>query len=290
MLNGLLVEEAMRRQVIHLPHDATLRNCINLLIKFKANALLVVDHARPIGIVSKTDIVGAFYGGLPIEESKLMDIMNGPLLTCFPDDELSVALDLMRENGVHQLFVRGAELNTVVGMLSYLDVVALLYRYCRACPKGAARWSERPDLSDRTQLLVVRDAMKSPAISCRQGDSLAKVIEELTAHRLGALLVEEVQGSAAGVVSKTDIVVAYNHGSDLEVEARSIMKAPVASCDERSLLSDAIRHMFLKDVQRLFVYAEAPSRIVGVLSLSDAAQIRSGSCRACSASRIIAAS
>jgi CBS-domain-containing membrane protein len=191
----------MRRQVIQLPHDASLDQCIIQLIKFKVNALLVTDASRcPVGIVSKTDIVGAFYGGLPMEDLRLMDIMNGPPLACFPDDELGVALDLMRRNGVHQLLVQGAEPCAVIGTLSYSDVVALLYRYCRACPQGAARRSELPDRSDRTKLLIVRDAMRTPAISCRQEDPLAKVIEELTAHRLGAVLIQNARGLPAGVI------------------------------------------------------------------------------------------
>ena len=289
ILRGLLVEEAMRRQVIQLPHNASLNNCINHLIKFKVNALLVTNETRcPVGIVSKTDLVGAFYGGLPMVDSQSIDIMNGPLLTCFPDDELGVALDIMRRNDVHQLFVQGADPCAVIGTLSYSDVVALLYRYCRECPKGAVRRSELPGRSDQTQFLIVRDAMKTPVISCREEDSLAKVMEELMAHRLGAVLIQNAKGLPVGVISKTDIILAYHHGSSLEVEARSIMNSPVASCDEDSLLSEAIRHMFLKDVQRLFTYTGDPLYLVGVLSLSDAAHIRSGSCRACVTSRIIA--
>jgi hypothetical protein len=46
--------------------------------------------------------------------------------------------------------------------------------------------------------------------------------------------------------------------------------------------------MFLSDVQRLFVHAGDPLRVIGVLSLSDAARVRSGSCRACLPSRFIA--
>ena len=87
ILKGLLVEEPMRRQVIQLPHDDSLDKCINQLIKFKVNALLVTDETRcPVGVVSKTDIVAAFWGGLLVMDSLLMDIMNGPPLTCFPDD------------------------------------------------------------------------------------------------------------------------------------------------------------------------------------------------------------
>ncbi len=288
ILKGLLVEEAMRRQVIQLPHDASLDKCINQLIKFKVNALLATDETGcPVGVISKTDIVGAFYGGLSLADSRAMDIMNGPALACFPDDELGVALDLMRRNGVHQLLVQGAEPCAVIGTLSYPDVVALLYRYCRACPKGAVRQSELPDRCDRTQMLTVRDVMRTPVTACRREDYLATVIEELTDHRLGAVLIQDPQGMPAGVISKTDIIVAYHHGAGLESEAQSIMKSPVASCDVHSLLSEAIRHMFLKDVQRLYAHSGDPSHIVGVLSLSDAAQSRSGSCRACNTSRII---
>jgi CBS domain-containing protein len=288
ILQGLLVEEAMRRQVIRAPHDASLGNCANQLIKFKANALLIGDETGcPVGVISKTDIVGAFYAGLPIVETLSRDVMNGPPLTCFPDDELGVALDLMRKNGVHQLFVQGAEPCAVVGTLSYGDVVALLYRYCRACPKGAAGRSEAAGIEDRTRFLTVKEAMRTSVISCGPEEVLAGVIEKLMANRLGAVLIEDGKGLPVGVISKTDIILAYHHGAGLEVEARALLKWPAVTCDENSLLTDAIRQMFLKDVQRIFAYGAVPSHIVGVLSLADAAQIRSGSCRACMASRMM---
>jgi CBS domain-containing protein len=288
ILKGLLVEEAMRRQVIKVPQEASLDRCINHLIKFKVNALLIVDPDRcPHGVVSKTDIAGAFYAGLSMMEIRAADIMNGPPITCFPDDELGEALDLMDKRGVHQLFVQGAEPCATIGVLSNPDVVALLYRFCRACPKGAFRSVKGAEAFDRTQLFSVRDAMKPKVIFCRHDDSLAAVIEQLAAHRLSAVLVKDAAGLPAGIISKTDIVLAYHHGMTVQVQAASIMNSPIVSCDENSLLSDAIRSMFLKDVQRVFVYSGAPENIVGVLSLSDAAQMRSGSCRACVASRII---
>jgi len=44
--------------------------------------------------------------------------------------------------------------------------------------------------------------------------------------------------------------------------------------------------MVMADIHRLFVHEDEPSNIVGVLSLSDAARVRSGSCYACVSSRI----
>jgi hypothetical protein len=44
--------------------------------------------------------------------------------------------------------------------------------------------------------------------------------------------------------------------------------------------------MILADIHRLFVHGDEPWDILGVLSLTDAARTRSGSCRACSATRL----
>ena len=91
-----------------------------------------------------------------------------------------------------------------------------------------------------------------------------------------------------GVVSKSDLIVAYKHGVSVDVEAGSVMSTPVKSCPGEAKLSDAIQQMLLKDVQRIFVHETNPAQIIGVLSLSDAARFRSGSCRACTSSRFIA--
>jgi hypothetical protein len=51
-------------------------------------------------------------------------------------------------------------------------------------------------------------------------------------------------------------------------------------------LVSAIRKMIFSDVHRLFVHKETEDDVVGVLSLSDAARVRSGCCRACVTGRI----
>lgn len=287
ILSGMLVEEAMHRQVVQLPAESPLSKCINHLIRFKINTLLVTDeNRRPAGVVSKTDIIGAFYGGLPID-TPVGSIMNGPPLTCFPDDELEGSLDFMLSHRVHQLYVQGAEASSMVGILSYPDVVAILYRYCRSCPRSTRRRSSIPGEGREPQRFIVQEVMTPLVIACKEDDSLAQVIETLMAHRFGAVLVLDDSGGARGVISKTDLVLAYNHGMPLEVRARAVMNSPVAVCYQYTFLSEALRQMFFKDVQRLFTHAGDPSRIIGVLSLSDAARTRSGCCRACLPGRII---
>jgi CBS domain-containing protein len=288
VLSGMLVSEAMRRQIVHLPATASIAKGINHLLKFKVNALLIMDpDQRPAGVVSKTDLIGAFYAGLPIEV-QLGEIMIGPPLTCYPDDAIESALDRMRTQGVHRLYVTGAEATTVIGTLSYTDVVALLYRYCRTCPQSTFRRNAAAPPRDEGGRLRVQEVMTPSVVSFAADATLAQVIEGLISHRFGAVLICSRQGAAVGVISKTDLIRAYHHGIRLEAVAESIMTAPVVTWDQGAFLWEALQYMFLRDVQRLFVHAEDPSRIVGVLSLSDTAQLRSGTCRACLPSRLMA--
>lgn len=68
VLSGIKVQEAMRRQVIKLPQSAPVDYCINRMIKYKINSVLLFDEdERPGGLVTKTDIMSAFYAGLPIQ-------------------------------------------------------------------------------------------------------------------------------------------------------------------------------------------------------------------------------
>jgi len=287
ILSGMLVKEAMRRQVVQLPVDAPITAGINHLLKFKVNAVLITDSGqRPAGVVSKTDLIGAFYAQLPID-TPLGDIMIRPPLTCYPDDPIESALDRMRHRGVHRLYVTGAEAATMIGTLSYTDVVALLYRYCRACPKSTSRRNAATEPGDEGWRLRVQEVMTSSVMSFPEGAALAQVMEGLMAYRFGAVLICSGRGAARGVISKTDLIRAYHHGIRLEATADSIMTAPVVAWDQGAFLWEAIQHMFLKDVQRLFVHAGDPLQIIGVLSLSDAARVRSGSCRACMPSRFM---
>jgi CBS domain-containing protein len=288
VLSGISVKEAMRRQVIQLPQSAPIDYCINRMIKYKINAVLITDaNERPAGVVTKTDVMGAFYADFPIETA-VENIMVGPPLFCCPDDELELSLDSMQQNGIHRLYVRGTDSNEVVGVLAYPDIVGLLYRYCRACDRGLLK-ARRGREEDQFQRLIVKDVMTATVTAYREDNELTQVIEGLTAHRFGAVLIENDLGQAVGVVSKSDLIVAYKHGVAVDARAAAVMSKPVVACDAQADLADAIQQMLLRDVQRLFVHADDPAQIVGILSLSDAARFRSGSCRACSPSRFIRA-
>jgi predicted transcriptional regulator len=285
VMQDLTVKAAMRRLIINLNAEASLEKAISYAIKYKVNAILVTDADREaLGVVTKTDFMGAYYAGLPLD-TPVDSIMVGPPLLCHLEDTLDSALDTMRTHKIHRLYVWEDEPQQAVGVLAYPDIVGLLYRYCHRCDRNLLRKrgdSQYP-LADRYRL---REVMTPGVYSRKVNDSLHQVMEGLAAHKFGALLITGESGEPAGVISKTDLILAYKHRIPPDALAATVMTGRVQACDCDDILVNALRQMIFSDLSRLFVYKESPQNIVGVFSLSDAARFRSGTCRACVSSRI----
>jgi CBS domain-containing protein len=284
-LSGVVVDSAMRKQVIRLPQNISISSGINTLIKHKVNGLLTVDEdGFPVGVLSKTDIMGAYYATIPID-APLDYIMSRPPLFCRSDDPLEAALEQMRVTGVYRLYVMEAEGESVVGSLAYPDIVGLLYQYCCKCDYSHFRKLPQRG-GESIERTLVKDCMTKDLKGICQTDSIVLAMEALSANKMGAILVRDQENSPVGVISKTDLILAYKHGVDPSGQAHSIMSRPLKSCRADELLEDAIRTMIFSDLHRLFVSEEGSGDIIGVFTLTDAARNKSGSCQACVSSRI----
>ncbi|MCP4163077.1 MAG: CBS domain-containing protein [Deltaproteobacteria bacterium] len=282
VISGMVVQEAMRCVVNRINVYSSIESCIQKMIRQKSNAVLAeTDDGKPVGVVSKTDIINAYYAALPVH-TPVSDILSKSPYFCNPSDKLDMALDLMIKNKIHRIYIREKN-DDVIGTLSYSDIVGLLYRYCRKCEKGKRNPG---DLENRNlPRLMVNDVMTSGLIFCDVNDRIIDVIETLFERRLGAVLVKNGV-DAIGVISKTDLIISYGHGQNQEINASNIITMPVLSCSSDILLSEAVQKMFIHDVQRLFV-SDHTDNIIGVISLSDAAKARSGTCKACAASVLL---
>ena len=285
-LSGLTVRDAMRRLVVKVPAGAAIEQAIRRSVKYKVNAVLVTDEKDAgIGFVSKMNIVGAYYAGLSIT-MPVETIMTSPPAVCDALDPLDAALDNMRMRGIDRLYVRGSTPGEIAGVLAYPDIVGLLYRYCRQCEKStmrSRRTGEDYILADRYKVCEV---MVPTVQSLREDRSLMEVMDGISARRSGTTLIVDKDRVPVGVISLTDLAIAYNRRLSPYATTRALMNSPVRVCDGGEYLITAIRRMIASDMQRLFVFKEHPRNIIGVLSLHDAARVRSGSCLACLSSRI----
>ncbi|MCP4453895.1 MAG: CBS domain-containing protein, partial [Planctomycetes bacterium] len=225
-----------------------IRQCIRHIIKFKANAVLVTNpDGKPQGVVSKTDIMGAFYAELPVD-TRISDIMVGPPYVCSAEDTLETAIDQMQTLGIHQIYVQSMAGKYIEGQMAYSDIVGLLYRYCRRCIKSGRCAKVLADKG--IPRLIAADVMTCNVTSCDGTLPITGVIEILSERKLGAILVTNKDDSSLGIVSKTDLLLAYIRGVRLAAPAHSIMNSPVTCCDADVLLSFAIQQMLLYDIQR----------------------------------------
>jgi predicted transcriptional regulator len=284
--SSLLVGDIMRRSLLLQQESTSLHTAIALLIKHKADALLVVDReSMPVGVVTKTEVMSAYFGELSVQTA-LGEIMGGPVIACRPEDTLQAALETMQDRHIHRIYVVDPDSGRAVGTLSYPDIVGILYRYCCRCDRSLHSRRRRSDrLSERR--LSVGEVMHRSVITASCNDTIEQIIELLACYRIGALLLMDGRGRPAGVLSKTDLALAYRRAVPLAEKAATIMQRSVRCCRETDQLESAIRQMIFAEVSRLFVTAPSSESVVGIVTLTDAARVRSGSCRACTNSRII---
>lgn len=285
ILGGVRVKTAMRRQVVASRLNSSLAACISQMVKHKVDAVLIHDDLnRPAGVVSKTDLISAYYTTLPVK-TPVGDLVARELVYCYADDLLENAIDRMQTHGIHRIYVRDKTINEMIGTLSYLDIVGLLYKYCRKCPRSI--FGQQQGKAKGVDRLRVREVMSTTLHTRRSDNNLGDVIETLTTSRCGAALILDGANRPTGVISKSDLVLAYKHGRPISTPAGEIMQHPVWSCAADTILAKALQEMLIRDIQQIFVYPEDPGNIVGALSLSDSARFRAGSCRACIPSRMM---
>jgi crotonyl-CoA carboxylase/reductase len=122
------VQEAMHPGVITCPAGATLAEATTLLLERKIHGALVVDHERPVGVVSQTDLVLARQGRSRAEASAMIvrDVMTRGLVSCDEELLLADAVTLMMRQRIHRLFVTARGKEMPVGVLSLTDVLRRL--------------------------------------------------------------------------------------------------------------------------------------------------------------------
>lgn len=286
VLSALTVRVAMRRFVCHLDRKASIRQAIRHTIKYKVNAVLITDEqGEALGVVTKTNVMGAYYVGLPIT-SPLEAIMVAPPLFCHADDSLDAALDQMRKHKVHRLYVFGDDPLKAIGVLAYPDVLGILYRYCHKCERSKLRPLDPGTKSVLQDHFKTGELMNPSFRSHAADDTLMAIMESISTGLFKTVLIKDETGQPLGVVSTTDLIIAYMHDTPPTVPAKTIMTSPVRSCSYEASLSEAIHKMIFLDLHSLYIHKESPENIVGIISLADAARIRSGSCRACTITRI----
>jgi CBS domain-containing protein len=100
-------------------------------------------------------------------------------------------------------------------------------------------------------------------------DSVQTIVDKLSQHRIGAVLVMDRDGQLAGIVSERDVVRAMsgNAASVLKKTAADIMTAKVRTCSPSDTEADLMSLMTEHRIRHLPVMANG--RIAGMISIGD---------------------
>lgn len=121
------ISEIMAKDVIAVRPELGTEALEELLLAKNISGVPVVDDSgKPIGIVSKTDLLGR-NGTLSGDGVKVRDIMMRTAFCLFENESIARAAGLMAFEGVHRVPVVGPR-GMVVGVVSPLDVMRWLAR------------------------------------------------------------------------------------------------------------------------------------------------------------------
>lgn len=129
---AMTAREIMRRNPRSIDREATVADAAEFLTARRIGAAPVIDDAgRPIGVVSRTDIVRHVRAGgmaAPDLEGRTVEsIMNPTVYFALPNTSLKSVINKMLRRKINRLFVID-EHGVLIGVISALDVLRGLQR------------------------------------------------------------------------------------------------------------------------------------------------------------------
>ncbi len=111
-------------------------------------------------------------------------------------------------------------------------------------------------------------------VKIRSDESIAEAAIALTENKIGALLVEDQDGTIAGILSERDIVGGMApHGADLhDVAVSELMTTNVIRCSPNDSVNEAMAMMTDRRIRHLPVFDG--DELVGFISIGDLVKCR----------------
>ena len=117
------VKKVMQEEVASCSLDSPITEAARIMWEHDCGFVPVVEEGKLAGLVTDRDIaIAGLMTGLPLGLVRVREVMTDEVASCDPDDELTDAHAIMRENQVRRLPVVDGEFH-LVGVLSLNDLV-----------------------------------------------------------------------------------------------------------------------------------------------------------------------
>ncbi|MCX6709496.1 MAG: CBS domain-containing protein [Candidatus Woesearchaeota archaeon] len=124
MKTGYKVCDAMTREPITVPSEATIKECAKTMEKNHVGALLITRGKKILGIISEQDIVRKVVArGLDYSKLQVKHVMAKKLISISPAADIYEALVKMRDANIRHLPVIDG--TNLIGLLTIKDVLKI---------------------------------------------------------------------------------------------------------------------------------------------------------------------
>jgi len=133
----VFVRDVMTRQVIVIDPDRTIADAAKRMAAKKIGGLVVVEHGRPIGLLTDRDILwNVTAKGKNPSKVLVRDVMTSPVATVSPLTTLRAAARVMLEKNTRWIVV--TRLENVEGIVTASDLTqGFLEAFARASKRSA---------------------------------------------------------------------------------------------------------------------------------------------------------
>lgn len=184
------IKDIMSAPVFVVSPDETVARARNLMLRHKIGRLVIIEDNKPIGIVTKKDIVKRLnqaepqWRRRPIDDIPVRKVMTESMITIFPDATPKQLAELMTENNIGGLPVVNNK-EEVIGIATKWDLI---------------RYFSKLEID-----LKVRDLQIDPALTVHRHHTISHIIHELQANSMDRAIVLEDNDKPVGIITNSNL-------------------------------------------------------------------------------------
>ena len=210
-IDKILISRIMSTNLITIEKNINLKRAARLMIENGISSLIVVENGSPVGIITKTDMIRAFYENFK-DKFLVKDLMKRNLITASPFNTINHIVDLMEENRISRVLI--TQNSKLVGIVTSTDLsFAFLEDTETGIRSRKIKYLRRPKEGGRAMLRVVEnlpiivaeDIMTKEIITASPKQDAADAAGVMVKKKISGLPVVE-DDELVGIITKTDIV------------------------------------------------------------------------------------
>lgn len=184
------IKDIMSAPVYVVSPDETVARARNLMLRHKIGRLVIIEEKKPIGMVTKKDIVNRLnqcepqWRRRPIDDIPVRKVMTESLITIFSDATPKQLAQLMIENNIGGLPVVNNK-EEVIGIATKWDLI---------------KYFSKLDID-----MKVKDLQIDPALTVHRHHTISHIIHELQANSMDRAIVLEDNDKPVGIITNSNL-------------------------------------------------------------------------------------